>query len=58
MKQFFRLPAAYEGMRVRRLKHFGRIELLRTVDDPNPYWFIRIGVAGVNSGTGFSGLPI
>jgi hypothetical protein len=47
MKQFFTLEGAYAGKQVRRLKKFGRIELLRVFHDPDeiiqePYWFVRI----------------
>jgi hypothetical protein len=47
MKQFFTLEGDYAGKQVRRLKKFGRIELLRVFHDPDeiiqePYWFVRI----------------
>jgi hypothetical protein len=46
-KQFLTLEGAYAGKQVRRLKKFGRIELLRAFHDPDeiiqePYWFVRI----------------
>jgi hypothetical protein len=47
MKQLFTLEGDYEGKQVRRLKKFGRIELLRVFHDSDeiiqePYWFVRI----------------
>jgi hypothetical protein len=47
MKQFLTLQGVYEGKKTRRLKKFGRIELLRVFHDPDeiiqePYWFVRI----------------
>jgi hypothetical protein len=47
MKQFLTLEGDYAGKQVRRLKKFGRIELLRVFHDPDeiiqePYWFVRI----------------
>jgi hypothetical protein len=47
LKQFLTLEGAYAGKQVRRLKKFGRIELLRVFHDPEeiiqePYWFVRI----------------
>jgi hypothetical protein len=46
-KQFFHLTGDYDGKQVRRLKKFGRVELLRVFHDPEeiiqaPYWFVRI----------------
>lgn len=51
MKQLFTLEGDYADKQVRRLKKFGRIELLRVFHDPDeiiqePYWFVRI--AGFN----------
>jgi hypothetical protein len=40
-KQFLTLRGEYDGIKVRRLQKFGRIELLRAIE-VNPYWFVRI----------------
>jgi len=45
MKQFLTLSGSYDGLKVRRLQKFGRVELLRVIEE-SPYWFVRI--AGFN----------
>lgn len=47
MKKLFTLEGDYARKQVRRLKKFGRIELLRVIHDPDeiiqqPYWLVRI----------------
>ena len=42
MKTFFELQGSYEGLVVRRLKQFARVALLKVINDPPPYWFVRI----------------
>lgn len=46
MKQFITLPEMYEDLQARRIRKFGRVELLRIFNDGPPYWFVRI--AGFN----------
>jgi hypothetical protein len=40
MKTFFDLTGSYEGLRVRRLRHSGRLMLYQIVNDP--YWLVVI----------------
>ena len=52
MKTFFELPSYYEGIKVRRIAHSGRLWLVSVISETNlkgeivpppfPYWFILI----------------
>jgi hypothetical protein len=42
LKTFFQLAGPYEGLRVRRLKRFGRIVLDQVINDAAPYWFVTV----------------
>jgi hypothetical protein len=49
-KVLFKLSGYYEGIRARRIKHTGRLWLVRVVSDPDkreggpfkPYWFVLV----------------
>jgi hypothetical protein len=42
MRTFILMKGFYEGLRARRLEVYGRLELLEIMNDPPPYWFIRL----------------
>lgn len=42
MRQFITLPEMYDGLKARRIRKFGRVELLRIINDGAPYWFVRL----------------
>jgi hypothetical protein len=42
VKQFITLPEMYGDLQARRIGKFGRVELLRIINDGAPYWFVRV----------------